>query len=369
MKNTAITDTSKRLLSIDVLRGFDMLMIIFADHFFYNLHQGAQTGTTAFFAEQFSHPDWFGFHFYDIIMPLFLFVVGAVIPFSMERRVRSTSNKFSLYPHLIRRFVILFILGWVVQGNLLHFDLQKFQVFSNTLQAIAVGYLFTCIAYIHLGKKGRYLLFLGCLLVYTLLLEFLYVPGTGPSELLPDRNIALYIDRLIFGPFDDGYQYTWLLTGLGFTATTLSGLFAGELLKSRPFETRTLWLLTIVGLVGISMALVLHIWHPIVKKIWTSSFVLLSSGICFLLLALFYWIVDIKKYRQWAYPLKVIGMNAITAYVLSHVIHFPSIAKQLLFGLEQFVGPYYDALASIGGFLLLYLLLWYMYKNQTFIKI
>lgn len=359
----------KRLLSIDILRGFDMLMIIFADHFFYNLNEGVQSGATQLLAEQFSHPDWFGFHFYDIIMPLFLFVVGAVIPFSMDKRIREANTKASLYPHIIRRFIILFILGWIVQGNLLHFDIDQFKVFSNTLQAIAVGYLFSCMAYIHLGKKARYVLFSLCLVIYTLVLEFAHVPGLGSSELMPDKNIALYIDQLIFGRFDDGYQYTWLLTGLGFTATTLSGLFAGELLKSRPQSNRTTYILALIGITGILLALVLDLWHPIVKKIWTSSFVLLSSGICFILLALFYWIVDIKGYIKWSFPLKVIGTNAITAYVLSHVIHFPTIAKQLLFGLEQYTGPLYEALASLGGFLILYLLLWYMYKNKTFIKI
>ena len=94
-----------------------------------------------------------------------------------------------------------------------------------------------------------------------------------------------------------------------------------------------------------------------------------ASGVCFLLLALFYWIIDVKGKTKWTYPLKVIGMNAITAYVLSHVINFPEVSKFLLFGLEQYVGAYYPMLTSIGGFGILYLLLWYMYKNSTFIKV
>jgi len=372
MSQTKVDQATKipnRLLSIDILRGFDMLMIILADHFFYNLNLGIQSPITEKLAQQFSHPQWFGFHFYDIIMPLFLFVVGVVIPFSMDKRIKQAPSKASLYPHIIRRFVILFILGWIVQGNLLALDLDKFHVYSNTLQAIAVGYLFCCIAYVHLGKNGRYALFGACLLVYALILEFAHVPGMGQSELLPDKNMAIYIDRLLLGRFDDGLQYSWLLTGLGFVATTLSGLFAGELLKAGPMAKKTSWTLALIGLIGIVLGLVLDIWHPVVKKIWTSSFVLLSSGICFVLLALFHWIVDIKGHVKWSSPLKVIGMNAITAYVLSHVIHFPTLAKQLLFGLEQYVGPLYEALASLGGFLLLYFVLWYMYSKRTFIKI
>jgi len=367
MKTSSI-DTA-RLMSVDVLRGFDMLMIIFADRFFYYLHEGAQTKFTGVLATQFEHPEWFGFHFYDIIMPLFLFVVGVVIPFSMKRRISEVDHKMKLYPHLIRRFVILFILGWIVQGNLLHLDIEKFQVFSNTLQAIAIGYLFSCIAYIHLTKKARYVLFALCLVVYTVLLEVVNIPGIGSSELVPDKNIALYIDHYVFGRFDDGYQYTWLLTGLGFIATTFSGLFAGELLRSALPREKTAVYLSVIGVLGVIMGLLLSSWHPVVKKIWSSSFVLLTSGICFLLLALFYWIVDVKGYKKWAHPLMIIGLNAITAYVASHIVDFPEIAKQLLFGFEQFFKAYYNAFATVGGFGILYLVLWYMYKNKTYIKI
>tara|TARA_R110002050_G_scaffold261556_1_gene401600 strand:- start:69568 stop:70638 length:1071 start_codon:yes stop_codon:yes gene_type:complete len=355
-------------VSIDILRGFDMLMIIFADRFFYSINLGANTSLTNAFAEQFEHPEWFGFHVYDMVMPLFLFVVGVVIPFSMERRIEEIDNKYKLYPHLIKRFIILFILGWIVQGNLLYLDINKFQIFSNTLQAIAVGYFFSCVTYIHLNKKARYIVFTACLIIYALLLEFANIPGIGSSELLPDKNIALYVDHYVFGRFDDGYQYTWLLSGLGFIATTLSGLFAGEVLRAKLPREKIARNLVLIGIAAAMLGLVLNIWHPIVKKIWNSSFVLFSSGICFLLLALFYWIADVKGYKKWGLPLKIIGINAITAYVLSHVIDFSQIANYLLFGLEQYLGNYYETIKTVGGFSIMYLLLWYMNKNKTYIK-
>jgi predicted acyltransferase len=360
---------SERLMSIDALRGFDMLMIIFADRFFFALDEGAHSPLTGFMATQFDHPAWFGFHFYDIIMPLFLFIVGAVIPFSMGKRLREAPTKASLYPHLFRRFVLLFILGWIVQGNILAFDSNKFQIFSNTLQAIAVGYFFSVVAYIHLKRNGRYILFGLCLVVYALLLTLPHVPGVGGSELLPDKNFALYVDHLVFGLFDDGLQYTWLLSALGFTATTLSGLFAGEILQSSFLPKKRLVYLIGFGILGVVSGLILGIWHPIVKKIWTSSFVLFQSGIAFLLLALFYWLIDVKQYKKWAFPLKVIGMNAITAYVMSHLFDMSQISSHLVFGLEQYVGGYFALTKAIAGFLIFYLFLWYLYKNKTFIKI
>lgn len=358
-----------RVLSIDALRGFDMLLIIFADQFFYWLHEGADHPFTASLAKQFSHPEWFGSTFYDIIMPLFLFVVGAVIPFSLSKRFQENTTKIAIYKKLIRRFVILFILGWIVQGNLLALDSDKFHVYSNTLQAIAVGYIFSCIAYVHLKRKWLYIIFAFCLVAYTLILAVTNVPGIGRSVIQPDVNFALYVDRLVFGTFDDGTQYTWLLSGLGFIATTLSGLFAGALIKSALPRKKVAQYLVALGVAGLALGLVWGIWHPIVKKLWTSSFVLASSGVCYLLLALFYWVIDIKGKTTWSFPLKVIGINAITAYVLSHVISFPKIAGFLLFGLEQYAGAYYGMITAIGGFGILYLLLWYMYKNKTFIKV
>lgn len=363
------TIQNSRLMSVDVLRGFDLLMIMIADRFFINLDAGAKTNFTSALATQFEHPEWLGSHFYDFIMPLFLFVVGVVIPFSLGKRSTEAGANSKLYPHLIKRFVILFILGWIVQGNLLFLDSTKFQIFSNTLQAIAVGYIFSCIAYIHLSKKGRYIMFASCLIVYTILLALPSVPGLGNFELLPNKNLPIYIDQQVFGRFYDQTQYSWLLTGLGFTATTLSGLFAGELLLSAAPRQKIAMYLALIGVAGIVLGLILGIWHPIIKKIWTSSFVLLSSGISFVLLALFYWIVDIKGYQKWTFPFRVIGLNAIAAYVASHIFNFSLIAKQILYGFEQFTGAYYDAFCDLAGFGILYLILWYMHKNKTYIKV
>ena len=115
-------EKSDRIMSVDALRGFDMLMIIFVGRFFSGLDQGADIPLTHFLAEQCHHPEWFGFRFYDIIMPLFLFVVGVVIPFSVGKRLKKEPSKLKLYRHLLRRVLILFILGWIVQGRLLNLD-------------------------------------------------------------------------------------------------------------------------------------------------------------------------------------------------------------------------------------------------------
>ncbi|WP_027137446.1 acyltransferase family protein [Gaetbulibacter saemankumensis] len=366
MKNTL---KGERILSIDVLRGFDMLMIIFADKFFGSLHRGVGLPITKSISEQFKHPDWLGFTAYDIVMPLFLFVVGAVIPFSLSKHFQEITPKSQIYKKLIRRFVILFVLGWLVQGRLLTLDINQFKVFSNTLQAIAVGYLFSSMAYIHLKRKWLFVVFGACLIIYTLLLTLTQIPGQGFSDMLPDRNFAIYVDCLVFGQYQDGTQYTWLITGFGFIATTLSGLFAGELIKSTLPRRKIALYLFLAGVLGVFLGLVLGIWHPIVKKIWSSTFVLYSSGLCFLLMALFYWVIDVKGYKKWTFIFKVIGMNAITAYVISHVINFNDIAHGVLFGLQQYVGSFYPMIKVVCGSIILILVLWHMYRNKIFVKV
>ena len=357
-------------MSIDALRGFDMLMIIVANRFFSGLNKGAGTKFTGFLAEQFSHPQWFGFHFYDIIMPLFLFVVGAVIPFSIDKRLQKDPDKSRLYLHLLKRVLILWILGWIVQGGILNLDINKFHVFSNTLQAIAVGYFFSSVAYIHLSKNGRYILFAACLVLYAVVLTVPVVPGIGRSTLAaPGSNFPLYFDKLVMGKFDDGLEYTWILSGLGFTATVLSGLFAGELIKEGKDRKKVALILLIIGLSAFAAGLLWNLWLPIVKKVWSSSFVLFSSGICLVLLAVFYWIIDVKGYVNWSFFLRVIGMNAIFAYMVANTINLPAIVNQLLYGLKQYVGDYYPVFTALGGFFILYLLLWYFYRNKTFIKV
>ncbi len=360
---------AERIASIDALRGFDMLFIILLDHFFNALNVGVNSPFTQALAKQFDHPEWFGSTVYDIVMPLFLFIVGAAIPFALSKRKQESTGLSAIYVKLIRRFVILFVLGWIVQGHLLDWDPDTFSIFSNTLQAIAVGYLFSGIFYLHFKRNVRLMIFAACLIIYTLLLTVPNVPGVGRGVLLPGSSFAWYADQVVFGRFQDGTQYTWLLSGFGFIATTLSGVFAGELIKSALPRKKVALYLLVIGLAGLAAGLLLGIWHPIIKKLWTSTFVLASSGVCYLLLSLFYWIIDVKGKSGWTFPLKVIGMNAIVAYTLSHVINFHQIAEMVLYGTKQYVGNYYYLVLTIGAFGIIYLILWYLYKNKTFIRI
>ncbi len=130
-----------RIMSIDALRGFDMFWIIGGGRIFHSLNDVFDNSTTQWINKQLTHVKWEGFRFEDLIMPLFMFIVGVVMPFAFNKRLELGHSKSRLYRHLIVRFVILFVLGMIAQGRLLEYDLSQLRIFSNTLQAIAVGYL------------------------------------------------------------------------------------------------------------------------------------------------------------------------------------------------------------------------------------
>lgn len=362
-------ETKGRIQSIDALRGFDMFFILEMDRFFSNLDEASNAGFANFLGAQLSrHTSWEGFNMYDTIMPLFLFIVGVVIPVAINKR-KATMEVSKIYRHIIWRVIVLWILGMIAQGHLLGLGSEQIHLFSNTLQAIAVGYLIACMAYLHLKKTGRYVLCAFCLILYAFAIT--QIPFQGQtSMLLPDQSLALFIDQGILGRFDDGTQYTWILTGLGFAATTLLGSFAGEIILNKErSQINRFKLLIYIGLSLMAIGYVWGLWHPIIKKLWTSSMVLFAGGICFILLGLFYYVIDIRGVKKWSFPLRVIGMNAIFAYMLVHVINMSGVASQILFGTEQWLGKYYAMICNLGGFLLVYGILYYMYKKQTFIKI
>lgn len=364
-----VTGATGRIASVDALRGFDMFWIIGGEFIIKSLDTVFHGPVTGFLSIQLDHVEWTGFRFYDIIMPLFLFIVGVSMPFSYRRRLVQNPSKSALWPHIIRRFIILWILGMCVQGNLLDYEWSQLKFYSNTLQAIASGYLIASVLILYLGVKWQMVSTFMLLLVYWAILALAPVPGVGAGVITPEGNFAIYFDKLIFGHFQDGTTYSWLVSSLNFGATVMLGVFSGYLLQAGMDKKKTLIYFVIAGIALIALGLFWNIWHPIVKHIWTSSFVLFSGGICMLLLALFYWIVDMLDFKRSCTFFVVIGMNAIFAYCASHLFDWGKIADVVFKGLEKYVGDWYPFFHYTGGFLVLYFILWQMYTRKIFIKI
>jgi predicted acyltransferase len=370
----------ERLKSLDALRGFDMLWIIGGEHVIHSLAKASNLPFFNALSSQFEHQPWEGFHFYDLIMPLFLFMVGMSIPFSLSKRLGSGESKHHIYLHSFKRVVILFILGMICQCNLLAFDSSKLFIIHDTLQAIAIGYLFSVILYTQLTLKFQLLLTSGLLLLYWSILEFVAVPGQPAGILTPESNIAKFVEQSVFGRFDDApAPYTWFLGSLGFVATVMTGVFASTIIRSNKINFN--WIkssnllvhksifLFLTGLTLTIAGQVANIWFPIIKPIWNPSFVLFSSGLSFMLIALFYYLIDVKGYSRWAFWLRVIGMNSIAVYMAVHFIDFGGIAQNILYGLEQYLADYYFVIRSLAALAIIYGILYYMYKKGTFIKV
>ncbi len=358
-----------RVNAVDALRGFDLFWIIGAEAVLKSLDRIFNSPATNFISTQLDHVEWTGFRFYDLIMPLFLFIVGVSLPFSFRKRLEKSPSKSALWPHIIKRVLLLWILGMAVQGNLFDYNLNTLKFYSNTLQAIASGYLISAILILYLKISWQAIGTLILMLIYWAILVLIPVPGVGAGAITPDGNFAIYFDKLIFGSFQDGTTYSWIISSLNFGATTMLGVFSGYLLQSELKVNQKVKWLMIGGIILIVLGSIWHLCLPSVKHIWTSSFVLFSGGICLLSLSLFLWLVDGLNLKKGFLFFTVIGMNAIFAYCASHMFDFGKVADVVVGGLKPYIGDWYWFLRSLGGFGVLYLILWQMYKYKVFIKI
>ncbi|HUW62767.1 MAG TPA: DUF5009 domain-containing protein [Candidatus Bathyarchaeia archaeon] len=359
-----------RLMSIDALRGFDMFWIIGGNEILSGLFIGLMGKVPDPVAYHLGHPAWQGFSAWDMIMPLFLFTVGASMPFSFSKRLKhaTPAEKKKVYAHVLRRIVVLFILGMIAQGNLLDFNIAKLHLYSNTLQAIAVGYVIAAILLLNVSIAVQAGAGVALLAAYWALMMFVPVGGHF-GVLEPHSNVAMVVDTFILGRFRDGSTYTWLLSGLGFAATTLMGVMAGHILKSsKPPRAKLLWL-TGAGVGCLAAGWLWSLHFPMIKHIWTSSMALWAGGWSFLLMAAFYYLIDVKKYRKWAFVFAVIGMNAIAVYMATHVFDFRLVAEALVGGLAEHFGGWQTYMRETTSFIVIWLALLFMYRKNVFIKI
>ena len=359
-----------RIMAVDALRGFDMFWIVGGGELVRSAIRLFVNPIPAPIEHQFQHVSWEGFAAWDLIMPLFLFIAGTSMPLAYARRIERGQTRWDLYRHMVRRVLILWVLGMIAQGHLLGFNPAKIHFYSNTLQAIASGYLIATIIILNVGVLGQAISILVLLAVFWAAMVFVPVPGYGAGLLTSEGNLAMYVDTVILGRFRDGTPYTWILSSLTFGATVLLGVMSGHILRAdRSPRTKALWLLC-AGIAGVVLGRLTGIWFPIIKHIWTSSMVLYAAGWSFLLLALFYWVIDVLQYRRWAFGFVVIGMNAIIAYFAGEMFSAGG-AEQYMFGEEaahKIPVPAAFCIAAIV-FGLFWLALYLMYRKKIFIRI
>ena len=366
-----------RLASLDILRGFDLFLLVFFQPVFVALARQLNLPFLDEVLYQFDHEVWEGFRFWDLVMPLFLFMTGASMPFSLSKYIGTTGSYWPVYRRILKRVILLFIFGMIVQGNLLGFDSKHIYFYSNTLQSIAVGYFIAAVIQLHFSFGWQIIITLLLLLAY-------WIPMTFLGDFTPAGNFAEQVDRWVLGRFRDGvfwnedgtwsfssqYNYTWIWSSLTFGVTVMLGAFAGKIMKEgKANRKKVVQILLLIGLLLIGLAELWSLQMPVIKRLWTASMTLLSGGYCFLLMALFYYWIDYKGHTRGLNWLKVYGMNSITAYLLGEVVNFRCIADSVSYGLKQYMGDYYLVWLTFANYLILFLLLRVMYKCRLFLKV
>ena len=413
-----------RLMSVDALRGFDLLWILGMDAVVYALYHRWPNPVTGGLNYEMDHAEWGGFHFYDLIFPLFVFITGMSVVFSLGKLMAAGGRREAL-KRLVRRSALLFACGIIYNGGLAHawpgvrlmgvlqrmaivylvagflFCYFRPRTLAGVAAALLVGYwslmTFVPIRDIQVTKDGlaamadaagdakaaaRFHQTGRAVNAGTQALAEKYYYGvnqriTGSFE--PGRNLADHLDFLYLrgNKYDTFYDPEGILSQLPAVATGLLGVLAGSLLLSRRHtDNQKLWWLVAGGAVAVALGWAWHLEFPVIKKIWTSSFVLVAGGYSAWLLAFFYWVVDVRQWRGWCQPLVWIGTNAITLYLLTSLLNgFDQLAERLVGGsvkqgldstLGAGTGELVVALVALG---LVLLLARFLYRHKLFLRL
>ena len=366
----------KRLQSLDALRGFDMFFIMGGGGLIVAL---ATLFPTPFFqalAKQMTHVQWHGFHFEDMIFPLFLFIAGISFPFSVRKQLSLQKSKSAIYRKTVKRGITLVILG-VVYNGLLNLDFENLRI-ASVLGRIGLAWMFAALIFIHTKTKGRVIIASTILVLYWLLLAFVPAPDAvaGVDVFSMEGTIVGYVDRILLPGrvlFNNMLDPEGILSTVPAISTALLGMLTGELVqlkKEQLSDNKKVLTLVGVGLGLVAIGLAWDVIFPINKNLWTSSFVCFVGGLSVLLFALFYWVIDVLEFRKWTFFFTVIGMNSITIYLAQRFINFRFTSNALFGG---FIGLFPEnmqpLLTSAGYITVCWLFLYFLYKKRIFLKV
>jgi len=360
---------SGRVVSIDALRGFDMFWIIGGGLLFEQLPKVWQASITEDLEKQLHHVDWAGFNFEDLIFPLFVFLLGAVMPFAITRRLERGQSALRVHLHVVKRAAALIFLG------LLFNEIQRFNWaemrWLGVLQRIGLCYFFAALVVMHTRWRTQAVVVVVVLLAYWAVTMLVPAPGFEAGDLSPEGCLSSYIDQqLVPGVLYYGHgDNEGLFSTLPAICTALLGALAGHWLRSERPGSRKAAGLALAGVVCVVIGYVWGLIFPVIKILWTSSFVLYAGGWSLLLLALFYWVIDVLGFKRWAFFFIVIGMNPITIYFLQRFVDFGGIAEFFLSGVAAHTGVYAALVLPFGALMIRWLLLWFLYRHKIFFKV
>ncbi len=369
MSNTNLPGQEQhRMLSIDFFRGFTMFMLIGEFSGFFN------TLTDPFFngtiisaiGHQLEHVEWIGLHFWDLIQPFFMFIVGVSMPFSMTKRWNRGDSWNVTLRHAVIRSLMLLILGWALYcigpGKI------TFR-FTNVLAQLSVSYF---IAFLLMRKTVKWQLIISFLLILISQLIYLYWNVSGFNQpFTPDQNFGSWFDLALTGMPGGGHWVAF--NAIPTAAHTIWGVITGMILMNNWKPKMKIKIMLLAGIVGLFVGFALSPFIPIIKHICTASFVFVSGGWCMIAMAFSYWLIDIRKYTKFSLFFAVVGMNPLFIYLFAHTNGNSWI--------EAIVKPFINAVFLPAGVLtndiVLSLTVWaglwwicyFLYKRKVFIKL
>lgn len=380
-----------RYVSVDALRGFDMFWIMGADTLARSIpltgngelavkvdHETVTSLSPVdqalwHLADQLEHVSWDGFHFYDLIFPLFVFLMGVSTVFSLDRIVEQ-KGRAAAYWRVIRRGLILYALGIFYHGGL--GDPEQFRL-VGVLHRIAMCYLAGGILYLTFRWRTLIPITILLLVGYWAIMTWVPVPGIGSANWVEGTNLANWIDMHYLPGYkwDGDWDPEGLLSSIPAVASGLLGIFAGLLFRNQQLGAKRVAILLGIGAVLIAAG---YGWHeaptlncPIIKKLWTPSFVLYAGGWSYVLLAIFHLIIDIGRFDIWARPFVWIGMNPITVYMLNNLVGgYGSLVRRV--ALDRWIeplAPWGQLGVAIISLLIPVWLAWLMYKKGFFLRV
>jgi predicted acyltransferase len=363
---------AQRIMSIDALRGVDMFFIVGMEEVFEALSKIFPISPSL--NDRVQHAPWAGIHFYDLIFPLFAFIIGTSLVFSLSKSV-TAEGKNATSRKILKRSLILFILGVLyyegIGGGIQHIRLL------GVLQRLALCSCAAGLAFVWLSPRKLLALTASLLVGYWAMLTFIPVPGFGAGDFSEGHNLTNWIDKtcLPLRKWDGNHDPEGLLSTLPAIATSLLGVFAGLLIRNPSVEpARKVRRLMLWGCAGVAAGLLWHFQFPIIKKIWTSSFVLFTAGVSSLLLALFYHVIDVKNRRDWCRPFVWIGMNSITIYLIVRVVKLEDVANcfvggEIHSGLENVHQGLGDLVTALLALFFSFLICRFLFQRKIFLRV
>ncbi|HUQ33615.1 MAG TPA: heparan-alpha-glucosaminide N-acetyltransferase domain-containing protein [Pyrinomonadaceae bacterium] len=373
------SSSKNRMLSLDVFRGLTIAGMILVNN----------PGTWGAIYGPLKHAEWHGWTPTDLIFPFFLFIVGISITLAFARRVESGNDQFDLLLKVFKRSAIIFGLGLFLNG-FPYFDLAEIRI-PGVLQRIAVCYLIASLIFLKTSWRTQAIVAVALLLVYWILMTVVPVPGFGAGDLSKEGNLAAYIDRWLLGShiWKGGVVYDpeGLLSTMPAVSTTLAGILTGHWLRSNRTQLEKAVGLFFAGACAVALGWCWHSFFPVNKSLWTSSYVVFTAGMALQLLAICYWLVDVKGYRAWARPFVIFGVNALALFVFSGLLsrlmsdrHWqltrangkPGNLQTFIFDnlFASWASPINASLFYALVYILFWLfLMWLLYRKDIFIKV